>query len=551
MYIFGNMQIYPFLLLSLKPTVPELVTSSQTTTSSSGPPLYNLLEKSIEDEPYEGGPLNWQGYMYHPNTKKYYKMTSDPSLPQGFSKVDLDRMERARQEKFQANRPRHTSGSFEKRPVYKPIATLMNDLSLGKCTVGRMERHIHESRLLNCTQNPSFVIKTPVEHYSIAGCEYLDVSDNGDRIVGTFTVHPNGFRAKHSAVYVFEVDSIGDTIQSECLRREQHELLPVESRPSTKGFNTIGLTVQPMLNDLDGQNQLNRVFQQPSYLDYAVTRYDSFIVDQTVARIDADVTCMLTVTAKDTINRAGNVTSYCTVHLEPLAELSDPEAIPTLSSPIYTKCYNNKGNIWSVGWNAPKMSIGFGLETCFRMENLLSNHHFLMSSRKKNVLNHCFSTDGHLVYMGLRNDNLIKSDLRMNRDHITGQLNGAVNTTYVRVLDTRPDSVLTEGFDSIIRVWDFRWPKKPTMELQGHRNNCNRLNVFCDKEERFVFAAGSDGYVRGWSLTSGDMLASIKTTPPNNIFPRAVYSDCWGGRAGNSALILAVGDEMRVHVLEL
>lgn len=500
----------------------------------------------LEDQPYEGGPLNMTGFMYHPRTKKYYKMTQDPTMPQGFSKSDLDRMEKAREAKFQANRPRFTSGSFIQRPVFKPITTLMDDLTLGRCTMARVERHIHESRLLNCNPKPSFTIKTPIEHYDVSGCEFLDVSETGDRIVGTFTVNPNGVAAKHSAVYVFEVDSIGDTIQSESSRREAYQLLPIRSRSNNAGFNTLGLTVRPMLRD-DGFSD------EPSYLDYAVTRYNSFIVDQTLARVDADVTCMLTVTANDTITRNGNVCSYCTVHLEPLAELSDPEAMPTLNSPIYNKSWREKGNIWSVGWNAPQMSIGFGLESCFRVENLLTDRSFLMSSRKRNVLNHCFSADGNLVYMGLRNDDVIKSDLRMNRDHITGQLNGACNTTFVRVLEkTRPECVVTEGFDSIIRIWDFRWPKNPMMEMHGHSNNCNRLNVFFDKEERFVFAAGSDGYVRGWSLTSGDMLCSVKTPNHSNpIFPRAVYSDCWGGRPGNSAIIMAVGDSMRVHSLEL
>lgn len=79
--------------------------------------------------------------------------------------------------------------------------------------MARVERHIHESRLLNCNPKPSFTIKTPIEHYDVSGCEFLDVSETGDRIVGTFTVNPNGVAAKHSAVYVFEVDSIGDTIQ--------------------------------------------------------------------------------------------------------------------------------------------------------------------------------------------------------------------------------------------------------------------------------------------------------------------------------------------------
>lgn len=192
------------------------------------------------------------------------------------------------------------------------------------------------------------------------------------------------------------------------------------------------------------------------------------------------------------MTRSGRVQSFCTVHLEPLAELSDPEAIPTLASPIYNKRWREKGNIWSVGWNAPRMSIGFGLESCFRVENLLTDSSFLMSSRKKNVLNHCFSPDGNLVYMGLRGEDVIKSDLRMDRDHITGQLHGARSTTFVRVLEkSRPECVVTEGFDSVIRIWDFRWPKKPTMEMNGHRNNCNRLNVFFDNEERFVFAGES------------------------------------------------------------
>ncbi|CAI2348026.1 unnamed protein product [Caenorhabditis sp. 36 PRJEB53466] len=499
-----------------------------------------------EDVPYEGGPLNMRGFMYHPRTKKYYKMTNDPSLPQGFSRADLDRMEKAREAKIQANRPRFTSGSFVKRPVYKPISLLMNDLTLGRCTISRAERHIHESRLLNCSPIPSFTIRTPIDHYDIAGCEFLDVADGGDRIVGTFTVKADGPTPQHSAVYVFETDSIGDTIQSECERREAWEMTPFRCRPANRGFNILGMTVQPMLND-DG------IFDEPSYLDYAVTRFESFIVDQTLARVDADVTCMLTVTASDSVNRHGAVCSHCTVHLEPLAELSNPEATPTLNSPIYNKRWREKGNIWSVGWNAPQMSIGFGLESCFRFENLLTDRSFLMSSRKKNVLTHCFSVDGNLVYMGLRGDDVIKSDLRMDRDHITGQLNGARSSTFVRVLEkSRPECVVTEGFDSLIRMWDFRWPKKPTMEMHGHRNNCNRLNVFFDRDERFVFAAGSDGYVRGWSLVSGDMLCSIRSPDPSNpIFPRAVYSDCWGGRPGNAALIMAVGDSMRVHTLEL
>lgn len=169
----------------------------------------------------------------------------------------------------------------------------MEDMVLGRCTIARAERHIHESRLLNCNPRPSFTIKTPIDHYSIAGCEFLDTTENGDRIVGTFSVNPNGTSPKHSAVYVFEVDSIGNAIQAECERREAYELIPFKSRPVSRGFNTLGLTVQPMLND-------DAVMDEPSYLDYAVTRYDSFIVDQTLARVDADVTCMLTVTASDT-----------------------------------------------------------------------------------------------------------------------------------------------------------------------------------------------------------------------------------------------------------
>lgn len=91
----------------------------------------------------------------------------------------------------------------------------------------------------------------------------------------------------------FSLTKIKLNFRSESSRREAYQLLPIRSRSNNAGFNTLGLTVRPMLRD-DGFSD------EPSYLDYAVTRYNSFIVDQTLARVDADVTCMLTVTANDT-----------------------------------------------------------------------------------------------------------------------------------------------------------------------------------------------------------------------------------------------------------
>lgn len=73
------------------------------------------------------------------------------------------------------------------------------------------------------------------------------------------------------------------------------------------------------------------------------------------------------------------------------------------------------------------------------------------------------------------------------------------------------------------------------------------------KLKKIIFLVGEDGIARGWSLNSGELLCSIvcpkSELSHNSDFPRVVYSDCWGGVNGNSAILIAVNSEIRVNEL--
>lgn len=129
------------------------------------------------------------------------------------------------------------------------------------------------------------------------------------------------------------------------------------------------------------------------------------------------------------------------------------------------------------------------------------------------------------------------------------------------------------------------------MTFRGHKNSHYRLPCFVDDDERFVFAGkillllsvslldveatfycwqseqllyriyireililvGEDGVARGWSMRTGALLCALPSPRPveqKSEYTRIVYSDRWGGRAGNSAVVLAVTGDIRVHELK-
>ncbi|CAI5445104.1 unnamed protein product [Caenorhabditis angaria] len=456
------------------------------------------------DGAYEGGPMNMRGYLYYPKTKKYFKMTNELSGIRNGASFNAnsvqERRNQQRDEKFATNRPRFISGSFIQRPVIKPMHSLMAGLELGGSRIPQIQRQIDEMRLLNHTPRPSFVLKNPIkESGDVIGCEFLEVNEEGNRIIGSFPIgdpYSGMSKRQYSSVYVFNVDTNEKLADEECRKKSRGDC-------NSNGYNTMGLVIQPVNTQRINHNNRN----------YAAFQFEDFIVDQTLAKIDKDVTCLLTVTAQDIMDPITNaVTSQSNFHANPLVDISNPNCLfSTLSKscPIYNTRWRNTGQIWSLGFNEKMMGVSFGLEDHFRIHDIVADKGF----------------NGNLVIMGLRSDDLIRSDLRLRSHHITGSLRGTRSTSFVKMLKTaHPDCFVAEGFDNRAGLWDLRFTNRPLLSFKGHRNQHYRMSCFVDPKERFFFAVGDDGVTRGWSLMSGDMLCSIRSPRPETFqqidFPR-------------------------------
>ncbi|CAD6200024.1 unnamed protein product [Caenorhabditis auriculariae] len=502
----------------------------------------NMANASLNGESLfglEGGPLKLPGFYYNPETKKYFRIADDNSGISGYSRRDLEksRRDRERAAMLASNRPRIASGSFALRPVIRPMTTVMDDLQMGRRSQMQLDRRFVETRLLNCNNRPTFVLDTPKPleiSKPASGCEFLHVTPDGKTVLGCFAFGDN--EGTMSSVYVLNVGYNSRIASKNMMEKERRE---------DRGEGKI-----------DDLNTLGLEFEQSKLEDFTQTDFTDTFVDMTVAPIDTDVTCLLNVTAIDRLRWNGNVCSEFKVNLQPIPELSSPDSFETLSSPIYNRAWNdNRSAIWSLAWSEANMTVSFGREESTRIENILTGKSFVISSRKKNVISQQFSQDGNLLLMGLRGDEVIRADLRMNGHHITGSLKGSYNSGFIHILkNSHPECVITENFAGQLRLWDFRYPNRPLMQFKDHQNTHYRLPCFVDANERLVFAVGSDGTTRGWSLVSGDVLCAVPSPRPIEHvahFPRIAYSENWAGRHGNAALVLAVGGQLRVHALEL
>jgi DDB1- and CUL4-associated factor 4 len=159
-------------------------------------------------------------------------------------------------------------------------------------------------------------------------------------------------------------------------------------------------------------------------------------------------------------------------------------------------------------------------------------------------------------------------DLRMSHHHTIGVFEDSASTGWIHQMKHRSNYILSENMNGKIKLWDIR-SFKCIEEFYGHRNSRHRLPCFVDPTERFLFAGmitsnysifylffsvDEDGVSRGWSLTSTELLCTIpcpRAVESRADFPRIIFSENWGGIGGNSAIILAVDNELRIHELLL
>ncbi|KAH7724548.1 Protein F47D12.9 a [Aphelenchoides avenae] len=490
------------------------------------------------------------GFSYDPSTGKYYRILPDmPGQPRGSTMQDLKRMERESNHlqrlEISANKPQEPSKQL-------PIVSVVNRMQLGggppvTSNALRFRRNIEEGRLSQVKSTPSHTFEVSAEPgQQFVGCQFLDIRQDGKTLVGCWAVKSGRQARASSRVMCLNVDVDTDEAQSVSRRYQEGDTML-----GTNGklySNTYGLRFKP-------EEEESILIHEPN------------LVDMSVVKVDTDVTCVLYATADQYTGEFNEIRTDCCVTMDPLVELSNDEGLEVSASPMYNFKMRTSLPVWSCAFNTSKTQIGIGTETNATIIDMVKGRRFNVSSGGKNVVAQQFSSDGNLYYLGRRNANMSCLDLRQSRQHTIGEFEDSASTGYIHEMRHRPAYILTENFQGKartslkysskgnlqIRLWDVRM-RRSVLDMQGHKNSYHRVPCFVDAGERFLFAVGEDATARGWSLYSGDLLCSIpcpRTVETVSDFPRVVYSDKWGGVNGNSAVVLAVDGDLRVHELLL
>ncbi|KAF8827776.1 hypothetical protein HHX47_DHR4000240 [Lentinula edodes] len=127
--------------------------------------------------------------------------------------------------------------------------------------------------------------------------------------------------------------------------------------------------------------------------------------------------------------------------------------------------------------------------------------------------------DENFVYTGLRNGSILRHDLRVSSNKHDGQLlfhsrftpsKNSTSPSPVLYLKLVKDSqLLVSRMNGELCTYDTRFPvhSTPSQIFTGHRNSVTqKLGICIDPMHEFLFAAGEDRCIRGWSLRTGKAL---------------------------------------------
>ncbi|ETN79070.1 hypothetical protein NECAME_10072 [Necator americanus] len=516
---------------------------------------------TTEDAPH------FPGFMFDPLTRKHFRIAADHSGINNYTHKDIVRRRRETDRCHLLAQKR----SFHTKRSCVPTIAAVQHLSLGARNFNHIVRSIYENRLLSVGSVPNAVQETYLGSSSehVKGCQFLDIVGNGDdaQILGCWAIGDGSRNSRKAS----KLACLRARFDDDAARRTAARVDKLGERDVNTPLNALGLDFV-----LDGET---------------VDISEPVLVDMTVAPVDSDVTCVLYVTAESRVTEQG-ILSMCNVVLQPMSALcTDDDDFEVRNSPIYNIRWSVESSaIYSCAWNSNKTRIALGMEDTAKIMDVITEKSFVISSRRRNVISQHFTSEGDLIYMGLRDSDVILSDLRMKSHHVTGSLRAPKVFNYANAAHMQAlvhDQLA--GFDSCdchirnayslktsvgkyvfkrspvlpvysandaaiqLKLYDLRRSDRELMSFSGHRNTHFRLPCTVDCQENFVFAVGSDGCTRGWSLASGDQLCAVPCPRPvddRTDFPRVVYSSAWAGRAGSSALVLAVGDSLRIHHVE-
>ncbi|VDM62377.1 unnamed protein product [Angiostrongylus costaricensis] len=309
-----------------------------------------------------------------------------------------------------------------------------------KCTVTIEEQDPLED---NMPSYPGFVFN-PVtrKHFRIAGdhsgtylgssgehvkgCQFLELVGNDDeRMLGCWAIGDGSRNSRIGAKLACLKAKLDDDAAEKVAMKLDQIYSRVSGEPPE---NTLGLEFV-----LDGES---------------VDISQPVLVDMTVAPVDSDVTCVLYVTAESRLTGIG-ISSMCKVVLQPLPALClDGDDFEVRDSPIYNIRWSVESSaIYSCAWNSNKTRIALGMEEAAKIMDVITEKSFMISSRRRNVISQHFSSDGDVIFMGLRDSDVILSDLRMKSHHVIGTLKGSRSSGWIKQLRmSYPQCIMIENF---------------------------------------------------------------------------------------------------------
>ncbi|RDB17798.1 WD repeat-containing protein 21 [Hypsizygus marmoreus] len=115
----------------------------------------------------------------------------------------------------------------------------------------------------------------------------------------------------------------------------------------------------------------------------------------------------------------------------------------------------------------------------------------------------------NMIYTGCRNGSILRFDKRTGKLGVKlydDRFEGKARSSVLH-LDTIADSqLLVSHMNGDLLTFDLRFPQQstPIMQYYGHVNShTQKLGIALDPDQEFIFAAGEDKRIRGWSVRSG------------------------------------------------
>ncbi|KAJ3777490.1 WD40-repeat-containing domain protein [Lentinula raphanica] len=147
---------------------------------------------------------------------------------------------------------------------------------------------------------------------------------------------------------------------------------------------------------------------------------------------------------------------------------------------------------------------------------------YLYNSQNSDIF--ALDRDENIVYTGARNGSITRHDLRVPSEkhghwlfqsRFSAQNNNRQPSSVSYLKLVKQSELIVSQMNGELCTYDTRFPlqNSPSRQFRGHRNSVtSRLGICVDPAHDFLFAAGEDYCIRGWSLRTGQALHAYDGT---------------------------------------